>query len=296
MYLIIGASGFIGGHLYDYCRKNRIDVLGTYYTHAYNSEWIRFDICSDDLKEKCNKYLNGKIPKAVIICGANGSIDKCKEDEDASNRLNVIGTLRILEQANELGAKCVFLSSEAVFDGNRGMYIEEDVPNPRTVYGRQKLQIEQYMIQNLTNYLIFRISRAVGSQFGEKDIFNEFYTKMIQKEEVICLKNQSFCLTEVEDIAWGIFQALKQKICGLYHLSSANYISRYELAQLYGEKMFGGYDNISEKTYSNMTFLDSRHIYGGLRGDRLEKLLGIKYLSTAEILGKYVESVKFGNY
>lgn len=81
---------------------------------------------------------------------------------------------KILAKANKLGIKSIFLSSEAVFDGRKGMYTEEDIPNPITLYGKQKLQIE-----NLNDYLIFRISRATGSSFGEKDIFDEFYNKII---------------------------------------------------------------------------------------------------------------------
>lgn len=290
MYLIVGASGFIGSHLYEYCKKNKIDVLGTYFTHCYNSEWIKFDMCSDNLNDICVRYLNEKIPEAVIICGANGSVDDCKRDEDASNRLNVVGVSRILDQAGEMGSRCVFLSSEAVFDGTKGMYTEEDVPNPITAYGKQKLQIEQYILHNFKEYLILRISRASGSQFGEKDIFDEFYNKMIQNQEVICLKNQSFCLTEIYDIVQGIIKALEKKICGLYHLSSSNYISRYELAKLYGDKVFGGYNNIMEKECSDISFLDNRHIYGGLRGDRLGELIKIKYKSITDILNEYMNS------
>ena len=112
MYLIIGASGFIGKHLYANCKRNGIDVIGTYYTHSYDKEWIKFDICSDDLDEICYKHLKEKTLDAVIICGANASIDSCIRDHDASNELNVRGTIRILNKANELGIKSVFLSSE----------------------------------------------------------------------------------------------------------------------------------------------------------------------------------------
>lgn len=291
MYLIIGASGFIGRHLYDQCKKNGIDVLGTYYTHLYNSHWIKFDICSDSLSEFCIRYLEGDTPDAIILCGGNGNIDSCKKDEKRSWDLNVIGIKNILDQAKELKIKCVFLSSEAVYDGKKGMYTEEDEPNPITVYGKQKLQIERYITCNFKDYLIFRISRAVGSQFGEKDIWDEFYNKMVHKEEIICLKNQSFCLTDIDDITNGILRAINQNIFGLFHLSSANYISRYELAQIYGKRIFGGYESITEKEYSSISFLDNRHIYGGLNGDKLERILKIEYKSINDILDKYVVSL-----
>lgn len=287
MYIIIGASGFIGRHLYSYCRKCGIDVLGTYFTHAYNKEWIPFDLRSFDLEQTCHKYLVGQKPKAVIICSANASIDSCKSDENASQELNVEGTKRVIAQADAMGTKCVFLSSEAVFDGKKGMYEEEDVPNPITLYGRQKLEIEQHMFQKLENPLIVRISRAVGSSFGEKDIFHEFYEKIMRGEEIICLKNQSFCLTEVNDIVQGLIKAIEMNISGLYHMSSNNYITRYELANLYAERIFGGYRKIFEKNYEEIHFLDNRHIYGGLNGNKLAHLLGMEYTDLEEIMDKY---------
>lgn len=288
MYLVIGASGFIGRHLYDYCKRNGIDVLGTYYKHSYNDEWIQFNICADDLIGLCERSLKGRLPDAIIICGANASIDSCKRDEDASNQLNVIGTKRMIDKACDMGIKVVFLSSEAVFDGKKGLYSEEDIPNPITLYGRQKLQIEQYITQHIQNHLIFRVSRASGSCYGEKDIFDEFYNKIMNQEEIICLKNQSFCLTEVEDIAEGIVKALGQNLTGLYNLSSANYVSRYELAKLYAEKLFGGYERVAEKEYDDIPFLDNRHVYGGLNGNKLAELLEIHYMNLEEILSRYI--------
>lgn len=290
MYLIIGASSFIGRHLYDYCKNKGIDVLGTYYMHSYYKEWIRFDMCADDLEEICNKHLGGKKPEAVIICGANASIDSCKRDENASNYLNITGTKRILQQAAKMEIKCVFLSSEAVFNGKKGMYTEDDIPDPITIYGNQKLQIEQFLIRNLNSYLIFRISRAVGSSFGENDIFKEFYNKIVNQEEIVCLKDQSFCLTEVNDISQCMIEALNRNLNGLYHISSPNYISRYDLANLYAEKMFGGYEKVVQKNYNEIPFLDKRHIYGGLKGDKLADMLGFHYMDIGEILDQYIST------
>lgn len=290
MYLIIGASSFIGGYIYNYCKDSGIEVYGTYCKHQKNADWINFDINTDNLYDLWKENLSGKIPEAVIVCGANTSIDDCKRNEKKSSQLNVLNTKRILRQAKEWNIKCVFLSSEAVFDGERGMYIEEDLPNPVTLYGSQKLQVEQYIFQEFNNYLIFRVSRAVGSHYGEKDIFDEFYNKIIRQEEITCLKDQRFCITEAEDIAKCIVKALLKDMSGLYHISSNNYISRYELAVLYAERMFGGYGKIVEKEYDSIPFVDNRHIRGGLKGDKLAALLGIHFMNTAEILDRYIST------
>lgn len=289
-YLIIGASSFIGRHLYNCCRRNRIEIIGTYYKHPLDREWIPFDMCTDHLQSLCNRYLQGKIPETVMICSASTGIDRCKRDAGESSRLNVVHTKKLLKEADDLGIKCVFLSSEAVFDGKKGMYTEEDAPAPVTVYGQQKLEIEQYIAQNIKDYIIFRISRASGSQFGEKDIFDDFYNKIQRQEEIVCLKDQSFCLTEVDDIANAILKALDMQVKGLYHLSSSNYISRYRLAKLYADKIFGGYENIVEKEYGAFSFLDNRHIYCGLNGDRLAGMLNIRFQSIDGILDHYSQT------
>lgn len=287
MYFIIGASSFIGKHLYDHCKEQDINVLGTYYNHPYYKEWLRFDICNDNLYEIVSGHLDTNESHAVIICAANTSIDGCKADEICSNNLNVTGIKRLIGQADKMGIKSVFLSSETVFDGKKGKYTEEDVPNPITLYGKQKLLIEQYIAENANDYLIFRISRAVGSAYGEKDIFNEFYNKIVHNEPIVCLRDQRFCITEINDITQVIIKALGYKMNGLYHLSSENYISRYELAELYVKKIFGRYENIVEKEYSDIHFLDKRHIFGGLTGRKLTDMLGIRYMSTDEIINKY---------
>lgn len=289
MYLIIGASSFIGNKLYNYCKKENIEVLGTYNKNCLNKEYILFDITRNSLFNFCDKEVLKKI-SAVIICGANTSIDSCKKNNAESYQLNVISTMKILEEINQLGIKCVFLSSEAVFDGTKGMYTEDDIPNPITVYGNQKYEIEQFIQKNMNNYLIFRISRAVDSLFGEKDIFQEFYCKIKVYQDIVCLKNQSFCVTHVEDISRGIVGALKKNLEGIYHLSSSNYISRYQLAKIYADRIFGGYEKIYEKEFEDISFLDNRHIYGGLRGDKLAQILNMKYQNLDEILNRYIET------
>jgi len=293
-YLIIGASGFIGRHLYDYCRERTIDVIGTYYKHQLNREWIPFDIGRDRLQIVRRQRLNGKKLKAVVICGANTGMDECKRNEQASRQLNVVYTKKLLEEADYLGIKSVFLSSEAVFDGKKGMYTENDTPAPITVYGQQKLEIEQYMQTNIRDYIIFRISRAVGSRFGEKDIFDEFYNKIQRREEIVCLKDQSFCVTEVGDIAGAVIKSIDMNLKGLYHLSSSSYISRYQLAKLYAEKIFGGYEKIGEKEYHEFSFVDNRHIYSGLNGKKLADLLKMEFQEVDEILNRYYATYKKG--
>lgn len=291
--LIIGASGFIGRHLYQYCKQEDICVVGTYYENKVDKEYIFFDMYRQSfssLLERLPKNICLK-EMVVVLCSANASIDSCKMNEEFSYKLNVQRTKELLMDLRRLKIKTVFLSSEAVFDGKKGLYTEEDIPKPITVYGRQKYEIENYISDNLENVLIFRISRAVGSCFGEKDIFHDFFQKIYHNERIICLKDQSFCLTEVGDISRAIILAASMDLQGIYHISSNNYITRYELAELYSNEIFNGRGLIEEKDFEEFHFVDNRHIKGGLNGTLLKEYLSLEYMDLNSIIRRYKKTI-----
>ena len=144
MYLIIGASSFIGRYLYDYCRKMNIKVFGTYHQNSYDKNWIKFDLGQDDLNAFIHMHLSDEKPEVIIICSANTSIDQCKNYEAESYQLNVLNTQRLIAQAQSMKIKIVFLSSESVFDGYKGLYDESDLPNPVTKITGRRIYYAKY--------------------------------------------------------------------------------------------------------------------------------------------------------
>ena len=202
MYLIIGASSLIGRHIAKYCKDTKKDFVGTYFSHKYDCTDLYFDLQNDNFSSLISKLPKNSIENLkMIICSANARIDYCYAHKEETYALNVLATKRLINQAVKIGVKPIFLSSEAVFDGKKGLYTEEDKPFPINEYGRQKLEIENFLLNDVENALIFRISRAVGAKFREIDIFSDFYNKIKCDEPINCLKDQSFSLTEVNDIA-----------------------------------------------------------------------------------------------
>ena len=68
--------------------------------------------------------------------------------------------------------KPIFLSTDLVFSGVKGKYVEKDIPKPKTLYGKQKLIIEKYIKKNFQNYLIFRLSKTYS--FKKNDSFTNW--------------------------------------------------------------------------------------------------------------------------
>lgn len=290
MIIIIGASGFIGSHIYELCIRFGRRTLGTCF-HA-RAGMIQFDMrdqSMSDLLDKAN-ITNTDSIEALIVCSADASIDHCFLNKDYSYALNVAGTKRLLDEASQLGIKTVFFSSEAVFDGKKGFYRETDKVCPITLYGFQKVEIEQYIEKNVENCLVLRVSRAVGNNFCEKDIFHEFLQKIDVGKEIKCLRGQTFSLTWVGDIAKATILSLDKGMVGLYHLSNSSMITRYELACQYAKVICGIYEKINEYTYKDLPFADQRHVLAGLDGTKLAYALGMKFKSVAEILEDYRQS------
>lgn len=117
--LILGASGLIGRYLYKLLKEENWKVVGTYNSNP-KEDMIYFDLINSSL----NKIdLTGI--KYCIISSALTHIDKCKENPEYSNEVNVKGIKKTIKEAYENGLIPVFLSSASVFDGEKGGYIEE---------------------------------------------------------------------------------------------------------------------------------------------------------------------------
>lgn len=79
-------------------------------------------------------------PELVIHGGAYTAVDACESDPDTAFAVNALGTRHVAEASAEVGAHLVYISTDYVFDGAAPRpYVEWDLPNPQSTYGRSKL-------------------------------------------------------------------------------------------------------------------------------------------------------------
>jgi len=104
-------------------------------------------------------------PAAVINSAAFHQVDRCEEDPAEAYRVNAVGALLVARAAKDAGARCLYISTDYVFDGRRSpetMYSENDFPAPLNIYGASKAAGEQLVAQALDNHLIVRVSSLFG--------------------------------------------------------------------------------------------------------------------------------------
>jgi len=168
-------------------------------------------------------------PDVVIHPAAIPDLDLCEADPARAYLLHVHGTRHVVEAAQSVGAGVAYISTDAVFDGEkRTPYTESDPANPPTVYGRTKLQGEQ-ITRSLPNHWIFRVSVLFGP--GKTNFVEKGLRTVAAGEEYVVAADQLGSATYTIDAAEKIMQVIEQGRYGLYHLSNLGACTRLELAR-----------------------------------------------------------------
>src|SRR5712692_2998520 len=127
---VIGASGYVGRHLWKAYRARYPDCVGTTFS-AKNPELKRFDIRTPDFAAL---RLEESGHRAVLIASAKPNIAYCEQKQAAAYAVNVQGTLELARQIGRTGMLVIFLSSDYVFEGKAGPHDDDDPTAPTTEY------------------------------------------------------------------------------------------------------------------------------------------------------------------
>ena len=213
--IIFGASGLIGSYLYDLMQKQERNVIGTYNKNKKKG-LTKFNILKSSIID-----LPLKDVKYGIICSAIVNIDNCKKDVKYSYRVNVEGVKKIINDLVKKKITPIFVSSSAVFSGKGGNE-EYDCQNPVNVYGKQKLEVENFIIKNLEDYLIIRTGKVFGINLGE-GLFVDWFLKYKEGKEIPCIYDEKLSVVFAKDLAKGINILLEKNKRGIYHINPKEY-------------------------------------------------------------------------
>jgi dTDP-4-dehydrorhamnose reductase len=226
--LITGASGLLGVNLALEAAKDHT------VTGQINELFLKgapFEQISGDLLKPgaVDSLLDAAQPDWVIHCAALADIDACENNPALAEQLNA-ELPRTFAKACKGQSKLVYISTDAVFDGTRDEYFEEDVPNPRSVYARTKLAGEQNVMQNNPEAIVARINLFGWSLYGNRSLAEWFFYNLQARKPVKGFSDVFFCTQLVNDLAGVLLQMLSQNLSGLYHVVGTDCVSKYEFA------------------------------------------------------------------
>ena len=234
--LVLGGSGFIGRHLHGCLveRLGRMRVTATYNETPF-AGGVRFDALSTELRQAVPDL--EKFSHAVILL-ANPRPDDCARNPEASRALNVTAMKDIIGRLSESGVCPVFASTEVVFDGQKGDYVESDAARPILLYGKQKAEIEEYLRARVPEALILRIACVYGSDPAGSDVVAGWYRTVAGGADTVkCAGDYITSPVHVDDVAEAVLRLMEGGCRGTYNISGPQGLSRQEMFETLLEEM-----------------------------------------------------------
>lgn len=169
-------------------------------------------------------------PTLVVHCAALSKSPACQANPALARQLNVVVTHMLAELAAQI--PFVFFSTDLVFDGRKGGYVETDTPNPLSVYAETKLAAEQIVAQH-PRHLIIRTSLNGGtSPTGDRG-FNEEMRHAWQAGRALRLFTDEFrSPIAAMDTAQAVWRLIVAEATGTYHVAGSERLSRWRIGEL----------------------------------------------------------------
>jgi dTDP-4-dehydrorhamnose reductase len=220
---ILGSKGMLGTDLTETCRQENFEVK-------------EFDLPEFDITN--SKQLKQAINTAQIIvnCAAYTNVDGAEKESKLAHKVNAEAVGQLGALAKKANRWLLHISTDFVFDGKLNRpYVETDLPNPISEYGRSKLAGEQLLIESSCRHCIMRIQWTYGLHG------NNFVTKLIQRAKtnntLKVVDDQIGSPTATTEVAKVICKLLLKKPQGLFHFANSGYVSRYEMAKFIFDKL-----------------------------------------------------------
>ena len=221
---VIGSTGQLGTDL--------LDVLveaGHYEVFGLRHHEIE---CTDPVSIR--KAFKTARPDIVVNCAAFVRVDESEDRPDDAFRVNSLGALAVARACAEMGAVCVYISTDYVFDGKNGSpYTESDAPYPINIYGVSKLAGEYLVQQACSRWLVARMASLFGKA-GSSGKGGNFVETILAKakagEPLRLVDDIRMSPTYTRDAALALERLLREGALGLFHLVNAGNCTWYEFA------------------------------------------------------------------
>jgi dTDP-4-dehydrorhamnose reductase len=169
-------------------------------------------------------------PQLVIHCAAISTVAGAEADPKLSRRLNVKVTRHLAELAAEI--QFVFFSSDLVFDGRKGNYVEDDAPNPVHLYGETKAGAEEIILKNPIHIVIRASLNGGVSRAGNRGFNEQLRQTLLAKSEMKLFTDEFRCPIPAAETARAVWELSQKDCAGIYHVAGAEKLSRWQIGQL----------------------------------------------------------------
>jgi dTDP-4-dehydrorhamnose reductase len=244
--LVIGSSGFVGGWLAQLGRADWDVIEGARQPRTSSSFARDHESVVIDLAQPAGlrAAFDQARPNAVILTAAMADIDRCQREPELATLINHQGPVAVARECARAGARLVFTSTDAVFDGLAPPYPEDAQPTPVDHYGRTKAAAEADVQKILPGAVVVRPSLVLGFSAGRQtapggaasttnnSYLDKFAANMRAARSVLTPTGETRNPIDVGSFARALLElAARADATGVFHVGASDKMSRYDLAR-----------------------------------------------------------------
>ena len=222
---VIGANGQLGHDVVRAFAEQRDEV------RALTHEDI--ELSSMESVAACLRATRAEV---VVNTAAMHNVESCEQQPGRAQEVNVVGARNLATATRDLGSVLIHVSTDYVFDGAKDTpYVESDEARPLNVYGRTKLEGEQFVQDINPKRFVLRTAALYGSHPCRAKGGQNFVDLMLrlarERGRVRVVDNEFTSPTATADLARQIASLSRSDAYGLYHATAEGSCSWYEFAR-----------------------------------------------------------------
>jgi dTDP-4-dehydrorhamnose reductase len=270
--LVTGANGMLGNSIQAVCGN-------------FNHNLICTDIKNLDITDKLSikSYIKKYHPDTIINCAAYTNVDSCETNPELAYKINAQAPLNLAELCSEYKIRLCHISTDYVYaDDTEKQKTESHKINPKSVYGKSKLQGELNIINNMEDYYILRTAWMFG-YFGNN--FLKWIIENIKQQIEIpliydCFGNPTYSI----DLAEIIFKIIETDKFSIYNVSNTGSASWYEFGDFIIKNLKQNV-NIKKVSYKDLNRKAERPVNSIMDITKIQNTLNIE-------IGTWQDAVK----
>lgn len=282
--LIIGASGLLGNKFFDYFGK-KYSVSGTYFTADARARFHKniffLDVTDIPLLERTVLDL---YPDIVIYAASLSGPDRCEQNPKRAKQIHTTGAIRVASISAALNKRFIYISTDYVFgESTQSELTEDQPPNPINIYGKTKLEAEEFILKHCPNSLIIRTSLIYGfCTFGEKRGLVNHVLEEVKDSNTVYLDTKiKRYPTLSDDICVMVDKLIDANESGIFHASGPEPTTKFKLAQITVDTFGLGQESLTALDEDNMPLIAKRPKEIKLSTKKIEQL-GIQFVGPTK--------------
>lgn len=225
---IAGCGGMLGEAFYKQF-KNKFILKCT--DIDVNESWLSYLDFRDYKTYK--KDVTEFKPDYLFHLGAHTDLEYCELNSDDAYLTNTISVENAVYIANKLDIPLLYISTAGIYDGNKTLYDDWDIPNPLGVYARSKYLGEKFVALNASNYIICRAGWMMGAgPRKDKKFIHKLMSQLKDgKKDLYIVDDKDGTPTYTHDFAKNVNLLIEKEYWGVYNMVCEGQTSRYEVAK-----------------------------------------------------------------